>query len=150
MRIRLINVCGQTGTMPDLVATINLGGLALFCIEVPDLLQHDSVLDVVKAWPIEAGAWSTSSATASLDDVCARRHGAMAGRDEETVPRSNKETDEGLRDPASHHAAARTAGDLLLTHGVPRSTTVLTKISSFLAQAMSATLCSFPAAMRRW
>jgi hypothetical protein len=29
------------------------------------------VLDVVKAWPIEAGAWSTSTATASLDDVCA-------------------------------------------------------------------------------
>src|SRR5712691_1669594 len=35
------------------------------------------------------------------------------------------------------------------TQGVPRSTTVLTKISSFLAQATSAALCSFPAALRR-
>src|ERR1700680_4399896 len=80
-----------------IVATINLGVSRFFCIEVPDLLQHDGVVAVVKAWPIEAGAWSTSAATASLDDVCARRHGAMAGRDEETVPRSNKETDEAWK-----------------------------------------------------
>jgi hypothetical protein len=35
-------------------------------------------------------------------------------------------------------------------HAVPRATTVLAKMTSFLAQATSATLCSFPAAMSRW
>ena len=43
-------------------------------------------------------AWRTLSplkagATASRDGACARRHGAWAGRDEETVLRSNQETD---------------------------------------------------------
>ena len=38
-------------------------------------------------------AAAARGATASLDGGCARRHVARAGRDEETVPRSNQETD---------------------------------------------------------
>src|SRR5260370_35630625 len=74
-----------------------------------------------------------------------------AGRDEETVPRSNKETDEEtLGDPVLSHAALLpTDGAMMLSHGVPRSTTGLTKMSNFLAQAMSATLSGFPAAVSR-
>jgi hypothetical protein len=47
-------------------------------------------------------AWHTKDAarrlrrwpSAILDGVCARRHSARAGRDEETALRSNKETDQ--------------------------------------------------------
>jgi hypothetical protein len=59
----------------------------------PDHPQRDAVLAAVKAWPVEGGACVTLAATAILDGVCARRHRAGAGRDEETAPKSNKETD---------------------------------------------------------
>ena len=55
------------------------------------------MLAAVKAWPGVAGAFGTGALTASLDGVCACRHQAKAGRDEETVPRSNKETDASRR-----------------------------------------------------
>ena len=57
----------------------------------PDAPQHDAVLGAVKAWPAEPGASDTPGATASLDGACARRHCPGAGRDEETVLRSNQE-----------------------------------------------------------
>ncbi len=60
------------------------------------MAQHDAVLAAVKAWPGEAGVVGT------------------AGRDEETVSRSNKETDQVGR------------GLLRGSQGVPRATTVLT------------------------
>jgi hypothetical protein len=60
----------------------------------PDPPQRDTVLAAVKAWPTEPGVCAFDGATASLDGGCARRHGATAGRDEETVLRSNKETDQ--------------------------------------------------------
>jgi hypothetical protein len=39
--------------------------------------------------------------TPSLDGVCARRPGRAAGRDEETVPRPNKETEQDRGDARS-------------------------------------------------
>ena len=51
--------------------------------------------------------------------------------------------------PDRPHEAANTDGDRELTHGVPRATTVLAKMSSFLAHAMRATLCGFPFAVSR-
>jgi hypothetical protein len=48
----------------------------------------------VKAWPAEPGVCEFDGATASLDRGCARCHGATAGRDEETVLRSNQETEQ--------------------------------------------------------
>jgi hypothetical protein len=91
------------------------------------------------------GLWDDAerrpSLTASARDVV-----AMAGRDEETVVASNKET-EGQ--PGRRAAVIAALGDGWFCHGVPRATTVLTKMSSFLAQAMSARLCPFPAAISR-
>src|SRR4029077_2122547 len=78
----------------------------------PDPRKRDTVLAAVKAWPGGAGACRTAAATAILDrgrraahcrtaaataildGGCARRHWARAGRDEETVLPSNKETDQ--------------------------------------------------------
>jgi hypothetical protein len=60
----------------------------------PDHPKRDTVLAAVKAWPGGAGARRTVGATAILDGGCARRHWARAGRDEETVLRSNQETDQ--------------------------------------------------------
>lgn len=62
-----------------------------------------------------------------------------AGRDEETVPRSNKETVQ-----AGGAAAGASA-----CQGVPLATTALMKMSSFLAQAISARLWPLPAAVSR-
>jgi hypothetical protein len=56
-----------------IVATIRFGNSRFLAPKSPTALQHDGVLVVVKAWPIEAGACDPSTATASLDDVCARR-----------------------------------------------------------------------------
>jgi len=42
-------------------------------IKSADLLQHDGVLAVVKAWPGKAGVCGEGAATASRDDGCARR-----------------------------------------------------------------------------
>jgi hypothetical protein len=51
------------------------------------------VLAAVKAWPAKHEYRRTRGATAILDSGCARRHVARTGRDEETVLRSNQETD---------------------------------------------------------
>jgi hypothetical protein len=59
----------------------------------PDRGQLDAVLAAVKARPGEGRARGEHAATAGLDRSCARRRGAGAGRDEETAPGSNKETD---------------------------------------------------------
>src|ERR1700675_517793 len=78
------------------------------------------------------------SLTASARDVV-----ATAGRDEETslwVEQRN----EGY--PA--FSAAFSGGQC--SNGVPRATGVLAKMFIFLAQATSARLCSFPAAVSRW
>ena len=42
------------------------------------------MLAVLKAWPADAGDCRTASATAILDDVCARGQWPTTGRDEET------------------------------------------------------------------
>src|SRR5215472_16187442 len=100
---------------------------------------------------VEVRACGARAATASLDDVCARRPGRwQVGTKKRYCGRTKKLT-KGLAGPVRRRqAAARTAAaDLLLTQGVPRATTVLTKISSFLAQAIRAALCSFPVAMSR-
>src|SRR5215207_10424720 len=54
-------------------------------------------------------------------------------------------SDQGLGAAAANLSRA---GGGSATHGVPRSTTALTKINNFLAQATSATLCGFPFAIR--
>src|SRR5258708_23927853 len=58
----------------------------------PDHPQRDTVLAAVKAWPGGGRDRRPGGATAILDGVCARRHPARAGRDEETALGSNKET----------------------------------------------------------
>ena len=63
---------GRNAALPS-AATSNRRG--------PDPLQRDTVCEF-------------DGATASLDGGSARCHGATAGRDEETVLRSNKETDQ--------------------------------------------------------
>jgi hypothetical protein len=63
----------------------------------PDQDQRDTVLATVKAWPGDDRVRGTCTATAILDGGCARRHSAMAGRDEETALRSNKETDQNRK-----------------------------------------------------
>ena len=83
------------------------------------------MLAAVKEWPGGGGVGGEGAATAILDGVCARRHGASAGRDEETVLRSNKETDqEGTAGERAYWNASRQRADCG-TQGVPRSTTVL-------------------------
>ena len=52
-------------------------------------------------------------------------------------------------EPALSIALIDQAGLDCAIQGVPRATTVLAKISSFLAQAMSARLCFLPAAVSR-
>jgi hypothetical protein len=51
----------------------------------PDRGQVDAVLAAVKAWPGSGSVCGECVATASLDGGCARRLGARAGRDGETV-----------------------------------------------------------------
>ena len=55
----------------------------------PNSPQRDTVLAAVKDAARRLRRWPS----AILDGVCARRHSARAGRDEETALRSNKETD---------------------------------------------------------
>jgi hypothetical protein len=55
---------------------------------VPTCRQHDVVLDAVKAWPVDAGACGSDTATASLDRICARR---PAGRQVGTKKRYSVE-----------------------------------------------------------
>jgi hypothetical protein len=74
--------------------------------------------------------------------VAARGVLPVAGRDEETVfpfGRTKKLTKEGRQGsvPSDFLCVQRTAWSC---HGVPRATTALTKMTSFLAQATSATL----------
>jgi len=57
----------------------------------PDCSQLDAVLAAVKAWPSRPPACVAASATASLDGVCARRHG-MGRSGRRNGLRSNKET----------------------------------------------------------
>ena len=64
----------------------------------PDRVKRALVLGVVKVWPGQGEACGKVSATANLDDPCARRRGQRARRDEETGVTSNKETDEGTND----------------------------------------------------
>ena len=80
--------------------------------------KRDTVLAAVKAWPVEAAARKTYTATAILDrrGGCARRHReCQAGRDEETALGSNKETDQKdgayrtSRNLIRHRAGASTA-----------------------------------------
>jgi len=53
----------------------------------PDRRECRAVLGSVKAWPGSTGARGEVSATASLDDPCARRLGTSTGRDEGTAAR---------------------------------------------------------------
>jgi len=79
--------------------------------------------------------------TASARDVV-----VTAGRDEETVPVEQR----NVRDqPVCGSAVAAMFGGGSWSHGIPRATMALMKISSFLAQAMSARLWPFPAAISR-
>src|SRR5215471_18627077 len=70
-----------------------LGQVRVFSLHRPDRGQLDAVLATVKASPGNARAFGERVATASLDGVCARRLRARAGRDGETVLRSNRETE---------------------------------------------------------
>ena len=80
----------------------------------------------VKAWPGEGRAWGSDGTTASLDRACTRRHRGKAGRDEETVLRSNQETDQkerGKRRSCSgmslHLAGASTASKPARSRATP-------------------------------
>src|ERR1700733_5412022 len=82
-------------------------------------------------------------ATAILDSRCARcREERQVGTKKRRFE-SNKET-RGYPVVRAAFSGAQSC------HGVPRATTVLAKMSIFLAQATSARLCSFPAAVNRW
>lgn len=100
------------------------------------------MLATVKAWPGRTETWDAMTRRPSLT-AAARDVVQVAGRDEETALRSNKET----RSYAVVRAALSGGPSC---HGVPRATTVLAKTSIFLAQATSARLCCFPAAISRW
>jgi hypothetical protein len=62
-------------------------------MQASDPLDPRAVLGAVKAQPGNAGARRKPSATAGLDRACARRDRRSAGRDEGTVPGSNKGTE---------------------------------------------------------
>jgi hypothetical protein len=62
-------------------------------MQASDPLDPRAVLGAVKAQPGNAGARRKPSATAGLDRSCARRDRRSAGRDEGTVPGSNKGTE---------------------------------------------------------
>ena len=96
-----------------------------------------AVKDGLAASEIEAARIRRPSLTAAARDVV-----GVAGRDEETSLWSNKETD-GYEAVRVAFSGGRSC------HGVPRATIVLAKTSIFRAQATSARLCSFPAAMSR-
>ena len=51
----------------------------------PGLLERGTVLGAVKAWPLNAGARTEATATASLDGACARCPAQRAGRGEGTA-----------------------------------------------------------------
>ena len=106
----------------------------------PIAVEHDAVLTAVKAWPGDGGRGARMGRRPSLT-AAARVVGLAAGRDEETVLPSNKET--------GHPVAIAAPRGGCCCHSVRRATTVLMKMSSFLAQATSARLCCFPAAINR-
>ena len=110
------------------------------------------MLAAVKAWPGESRVWENAERRPALTGVCARRHPRRPGRDEETACGQTKKlsgTERAAGEVFRTRRLIDQAGFGRAVHGVPRATTVLAKMSSFLAQAMSARLCSFPAALRR-
>ena len=119
----------------------------------PTAGEDDAVLATVKAWPDEDRAERDVVATASLDGVCARCHPRRQVGTKKRLPveqRNCKQTQRAwLTCAAPSSSLIDQAAFACEIHGVPRATTVLAKMSSFLAQAMSARLCCFPAAMRR-
>jgi hypothetical protein len=96
-----------------------------------------AVLTAVKAWAGNDGARGHAAATPSLDGVCARRPRRAAGRDEETVLRSNKETNrKGRKCRAGSGitlipAGASTASDPARPLNPKRTTDVLPKPDNF-------------------
>src|SRR5437899_2510801 len=60
------------------------GGGKLPLIVSPDRVKRAVVLEAVKAWPGQGGAYGKVGATANLDGPCARRRERRARRDEET------------------------------------------------------------------
>jgi hypothetical protein len=88
----------------------------------PDRRKRDTVLAAVKAWPGSHGDRRAASATAILDGACARCPAARAGRDEETVPRSNKETGQKPTDDRSSSMILRAPGRPPLPNRPARST----------------------------
>lgn len=103
------------------------------------------MLAAVEEWPVEATDCGCGRATAILDGVCARRQGAWQVGTKKRL--FQVEQRNGGRDPRKGNRSVQLlACD---THGVPRATIVLAKMRSFRAQATSATLCNFPAAIIR-
>jgi hypothetical protein len=100
------------------------------------------VLADVKDGLAAAETWQ-QRATAILDVRCARRREAWQVGTKKRCFKSNKET-KGYPVIRAAFSGGRSC------QGVPRATIVLAKTSIFRAQATSARLCSFPAAMRRW
>ena len=78
----MVRVLGPTGY--KVVARLIAPERGLPSDRHPDRTKRAVVLEAVKVWPGNGGAYRKVSAAANLDSFCARHRRRSAGRDEET------------------------------------------------------------------